>query len=71
MPSRKAGASAQLSGEELSALRIFAKEHGRTWKSALRLAWETGNYRSTEADDGALQRLRNRLDSNWLTKFTL
>ena len=42
-----------LSTEEVSALREYAKEHGRCWKRKLRIDWM---YARTS---GILQRLRN------------
>jgi hypothetical protein len=53
--------------DEQAALRAWAGEHGRKWKAALRLAWETGNYGGSD-HDAALQQLRNRLGPSWLTK---
>lgn len=32
------------SKEQIAALKAFAAVHGRNWKSALRQAWETGDY---------------------------
>ena len=73
-PSRRAAARAadeeMLTADEHAALRAWANEHGRNWKAALRLAWETGGDDGSESD-AALQRLRNRLGPRWLTKYRL
>lgn len=47
--------------DEIEALRLCHKHHGRNAKSMIRDAWMTGNYRdlSSEIDSGALQRFRN------------
>lgn len=60
-----------LSGEELVALRAFAKANGRSWKSKLNDAWMTGHYdRYSGTDDyGTLQWIRNRFGPSWLVKF--
>jgi hypothetical protein len=42
-----------LEPEEVAALRAYAKEHGRYWKSHLREAWMTAS------EPGILQQLRN------------
>lgn len=59
-----------LSAEELAALRAWAAEHGRTWKAALRLAWENGRYGGSE-HDAELQSIRNRLGADWLARYKL
>lgn len=60
---RAAGARSALSAEEHAALADVQRRIGRRWKSALRLAWETGNYRDIASADehvpSVLQRLRN------------
>ena len=73
-PGRRAPARAAeeeiLSADEHAALSAWANEHGRNWKAALRLAWETDDYRDAE-HDAALQQLRNRLGPSWVTKHRL
>lgn len=64
------GRSEALTLEEQAALRAWADEHAPRWKSALRLAWETGNYGGS-VHDVALQRIRNRLGPSWLGKYRL
>jgi hypothetical protein len=60
----------ELTIDEQAALRAWANEEGRTWKAALRLAWETGNYGGSD-HDADLQRIRNRLGPSWLAKYRL
>lgn len=57
--------------EHLAALQTFATANGRTWKSRLRAAWESGRYCDYNgADDVAsLQYLRNAFGPSWLTRF--
>ena len=44
------------------ALNRFIAENGKRWKSALKRAWETGDYSGTRKEDiPALQRLRNNV----------
>ena len=63
----------QPTAEQIEALKKFARINGRTWKSCLRHAWETGRY----ADHGAagysnlLQQVRNNLGPSWLVRFQL
>jgi hypothetical protein len=59
-----------LTADELAALRGWADEQRPRWKAALRLAWETGDYRGSE-HDADLQRIRNRLGPSWLAKYHL
>jgi hypothetical protein len=59
-----------LTANEHAALRAWAGEHSPKWKAALRLAWETGDYRGSD-HDAALQQLRNRLGPSWLAKHRL
>lgn len=44
---------------------------GRKYKTAIRRAWETGDYGydSLEEFAGDLQRIRNRLGPTWLVNF--
>jgi len=59
--------------EQLWALRTFAALNGRTWKSCLRHAWETGMYAEHGAADysNLLQQVRNTFGPSWLVKFKL
>jgi hypothetical protein len=56
--------------EQLAAVQAWAKQHGRTWKAALRAAWASGDY---QGFDGAplLQQLRNAFGPSWLVSFRL
>lgn len=53
------------STEQLAALRQYAGEHGRTWKSALLDDWANG--RTT----GPLHQVRNTFGPRWLMIFDL
>ncbi len=59
-----------LSLDHLLALRLFARCHGRYWKSALRDAWMTGQY-PTGSILPALQQIRNEHGPTWLVRFSL
>lgn len=52
--------SALPSAEQVAALRAYAKEHGRTWKSRLLFDWTEGR------SSGPLQEVRNQLGPSWL-----
>lgn len=54
--------------EQLDALGNFAANEGRTWKAALRHAWETGDY-PTGSDSASLQQVRNAFGPGWLIGF--
>ena len=56
--------------EQLDALGNFAADKGRTWKAALRHAWETGDY-PTGSDSASLQQLRNAYGPGWLMAFNV
>jgi hypothetical protein len=56
--------------EQLDALGNFAANEGRTWKAALRHAWETGDY-PTGSDSASLQQLRNTYGPSWLMAFNV
>jgi hypothetical protein len=56
--------------EQLAALRAYAKQKGRYWKSKLRLAWLYSNYNGFP-QSAELQQVRNRLGPSWLTHFQL
>lgn len=52
----------EFSAHAKAALDAFAARNGRYWKSRLKEAWLTGNYRKYGADmneAAALQRIRN------------
>lgn len=51
-----------ISADCLLALQAFAKEHGRTWRHALRLTWEQGK------DEGPLREARNVIGPSRLAK---
>ena len=57
--------------EQLEAINRFARENGRTWKSNLRHAWETGRYDDHGAGEYShlLQQVRNGLGPSWLVRF--
>jgi hypothetical protein len=59
-----------LTAEQLEALQQFAKQYGRTWKSALREAWMTGDYGTFETSN-LLQQIRNTFGPSWLVSFRL
>lgn len=60
-----------LTSEQLAALRTFAHDNGRNWKSALNHAWSTGNWSSDLADNsGLLQQVRNTFGPRWLVRFS-
>lgn len=49
--------------EQMAALRKYAAENGRTWKSQLLTEWERGTA------TGALQQVRNAFGPTWLVRF--
>jgi hypothetical protein len=53
------------SREQVEALRAYAKQNGRTWKSALRNAWENGTA------SPPMMRLRSSHGPKWLVKYKL
>jgi hypothetical protein len=55
----------QLDHAQLYALEVYAREHGRNWKSKLNLDWMTGGT------TGTLQQIRNSFGPTWLTRFNL
>lgn len=59
--------------EQLAELKNFAAMNGRTWKSRLRHAWETGQYAECGAADYShlLQQIRNTFGPTWLVNFKL
>jgi len=56
--------------EQLDALVMYAAEYGARWKSALRHAWETGDYEGFE-HSGWMQTIRNEFGPSWLVQFNL
>lgn len=54
-----------LTPEQFEALRDYAKQNGRNWKSQLRDDWITGKAY------GELQQIRNQFGPSWLTRFKL
>lgn len=61
--------SHKLTATDLAALKSYAAEHGRNWKSALRADWAAAR---AIGDRGAtLHCLRNRLGPAWLARFSL
>lgn len=57
-----------LTSTQLNALRVYAQEHGRRWKSELNKAWMTGVYDSQD-HSAVLQSIRNQFGPSWLTRF--
>jgi hypothetical protein len=57
-----------LTSAQFQALYGFAASRGRCWKSALRQAWETGNYLAFEQSND-LQTIRNEFGPSWLIRF--
>lgn len=51
--------------EQVTALREYANQHGRTWKQQLSLAWFSAG------EPGILQQIRNEFGPSWLIKFRL
>lgn len=60
--------SPRLSSEQAQALAEWAAIYGRTWKQALRHAWETGDYEGFEQLN-YLQQIRNTFGPSWLVRF--
>ena len=55
----------ELTADELTALRAYAKQHGPQWKSRLRAEWYVASA------DGVLHALRNSHGPSWLTSYQL
>jgi hypothetical protein len=51
--------------EQIEALRQYAAEHGRNWKSQLNADWMNGQ------SSGPLQQIRNQFGPSWLVRFQL
>lgn len=51
--------------EQIEALKAYAREHGRYWKSALQDDWLSANCQ------GPLRELRNTLGPSWLVRYRL
>jgi hypothetical protein len=64
-------AKQQPTPEQLAALKKWAAQYGRTWKSKLRLAWYGGGYGDFDGDSGPLQQIRNTLGPTWLIGFRI
>lgn len=60
----------ELTTEQLRAIREFASQHGRTWKSQLRECWMTGQY-PPDCDSRSLQNIRNSFGPIWLVNFRM
>lgn len=56
-----------LTKEQTIALNEWIESRGRSWKSKLHTAWQTGNYYGF-AGKNVLQRIRNTLGPSWLKK---
>lgn len=56
--------------DQLGALKRFASQHGRTWKSKLVDAWISGKDDHLP-DGGLLRQVRNELGPQWLRNATL
>ncbi len=54
-----------LTREQVTALRVYAEKHGRTWKSKLADGWATGKCQ------GPLQQVRNIRGPSWLMQVRL
>lgn len=54
-----------LTTEQLTALRQFAKTHGRYWKAELRGHWERASL------SGTIHALRNSHGPSWLNSYRL
>jgi len=61
----------KLTVEQHCALQVWAKYHGRNWKSPLRESWITGDYGIFDDISGHLQQLRNTYGPSWLVGFRL
>jgi hypothetical protein len=59
--------SYQLTQRDLDALRSYAEEHGRRWKSDLSADWY--HARAIGMRGAILHGLRNNLGPEWLTRF--
>jgi hypothetical protein len=71
MPTRLQINGANLTLEQLEALRAFAAENGRTWKTKLNEAWMNANASINGEHSPELQQVRNRLGPRWLKTFKL
>lgn len=57
--------SHDLTPNQVRALQEFARQHGRRWKSKLRMLWYRGK------DEGVLRQIRNELGPQGLIKWKL
>lgn len=51
--------------QQLAALRKYARENGRSWKTQLASDWLAGRT------EGYLQQVRNQFGPSWLVSFQL
>jgi hypothetical protein len=67
------GETAGLEPDQIEALKMAVRIHGRNAKAAIRRAWFNGNYRAECLDDcsGSLQCLRNDFGPSWLCRISL
>lgn len=76
LPTRQ-DANAQAANETLNAsateaLRLWQREHGRTWKARLRELWDAAIVRFDDPDHyHVVYALRNSHGPSWLTSFRL
>jgi hypothetical protein len=57
--------------EQLTALRQYAAEKGRTWKRELSIDWMHARAQVRGQLSPELQQVRNQLGPTWLLKFRL
>ena len=57
--------------EQLTALRQYAAENGRTWKRELSIDWMNSRAQVRGQLSSELQQVRNQLGPSWLLKFRL
>ena len=60
----------QPSPEQIEALKTFARNHGRRWKTELSAAWANGAD-AREPNGNLLRQVRNQFGGAWLTRFKL
>lgn len=57
--------------EQIAALRQYAAENGRNWKSALNADWMRASAKINGEHSALLQQIRNEFGPSWLVKFKL
>lgn len=57
---------ADLTPEQVAALRRFRDYHGREWKSLLNLLWSGGSPTHRSGDAALLRQVRNSHGPRWL-----